>query len=205
MAEEIIKITDHADAAVARLPGQYKGKPRIEALVRSIGKQTQDLEDAAFTVLLGRSVDTAVGPTLDDVGAIVGQPRQGFDDDFYRILIYVKIAENFSNGAYRSVVAAFRLITKSTVVHYLNLGHAAVGLYGDGAMPPVDAKFIYSQLQRITSDGVKVAFITLSPPNMGGSAKAFAYAGGPVPRPGYRSIYTGEIEGGKYVSLVKNS
>jgi len=203
MAEEIIQILTHEDDAVARLAGQYKGKPRIEALVRSIARQIQDLENAAFSVLVNDTLELAEGDALDLIGSLVEQPRQGFADDFYRILIKVKIAENFSEGQPRAIIQAFRLIMVANVVHYQNLGLGCVGLFGDGTFPPVNAGFVYDQLERILADGVSITYISTPAPGVD-AADTFCFAGGPIGvGKGFSDI--AETVGGKWAGLVERT
>src|SRR4051812_42374746 len=46
--------TDHLATMLARLPGQYQGKPRMQALITSFANEIQALEDAQWDVYAQR-------------------------------------------------------------------------------------------------------------------------------------------------------
>jgi hypothetical protein len=161
MADDpIVRITDHAQQAIERLSGQYREKNTLEGTVSLLARQVQDLEDTVFDILEQRKLAEATGVWLDALGEIADQPRQGFDDDLYRILIYVKIIENLSQGEPAAIISAFRLIMGAGSVQYVNLGGANVMLYADGELPPVSGSFLYNQLQRVVAAGVKIVALT---------------------------------------------
>lgn len=92
------KITDHEERAAARLVAQYKGRPRIEALVRAHAKIVQGLEDAGFAFYEKLALATASGDQLDRLGGIVGQQREGRSDGDYRVWISARLALNAGSG-----------------------------------------------------------------------------------------------------------
>lgn len=91
-------VTDHVERGLSRLIEQYKGKPRIEAYVRSFLKEVQALSDAAWDVLTSRLVDTAVGEQLTVLTRLVGEPTRLADDERQRVLVRARIAVNRSHG-----------------------------------------------------------------------------------------------------------
>lgn len=105
------QITDHAVAALARLPYQMQGRPNMVFLIETLCGPIQDLEDAAYGVLLGFLIDTAVGTQLDTLGDIVAQPRDGVtDDDLYRRYVRAKVAVLNSKGTYPDIIAVIELV-----------------------------------------------------------------------------------------------
>jgi hypothetical protein len=104
----IAQNTDH-ESATARLIEHFT-KPNLVALLASYLEQVQDLENAAFEVLLERIIDNAVGVQLDVLGTIVGQPRTDPDDERYRSLIRGKIAANKSRATPPDVLAIARAL-----------------------------------------------------------------------------------------------
>lgn len=91
-------VLDHADRGVDFLLAQFKDKPRIEAFLRVLLAQVQDLEDALWDLYTLRTLDTAEGVQLDGLGDIVGEPRAARTDTVYRRFIRVRILVNLSNG-----------------------------------------------------------------------------------------------------------
>ncbi len=201
MADSFLnKITTHVADAKARLSGQYKEKPLIEGTIGIIAKQVQDLENLFFDIIDAEVLSSAEGAFLDNLGELVVQPREGLGDAFYRIVIAVKIVKNFSKGEPASIIRAARLIFSTSSVHYMNLGGGNVGLHvTGGTTPPVPSSFIYESLTEVAAAGVKIVFITVSPPDTDDS-DMFAYDGS-GPGKGFGSL-TDPNAGGKLAGLL---
>lgn len=103
-------VTDHVARALARLPQQFRGKTNVEALLSALVGPGQDLEDALYALLTERDVDTAVGQQLDDLGGIVGEARQGRNDDDYRRFVRARISVNKSKGTALDVLTVASLV-----------------------------------------------------------------------------------------------
>jgi hypothetical protein len=99
-----------------RLLYQFQGKPRLEALVTAILEQVQDCEDVVEQLLSDRQIDTATGATLDVIGKIVGQDRQGRDDPTYRIWIRARIIINRATGVTEDFYAILAAICSNPTV-----------------------------------------------------------------------------------------
>ena len=111
MAEEE---TDHAAAAITRLPQQFRSKTddpnNIEKLLTASCASIQDLETVCQQVLTQRSIDTAVGAQLDVIGVIVYQDRNGLDDETYRRYLRATIATHRSNGTVENLIRVADLV-----------------------------------------------------------------------------------------------
>jgi hypothetical protein len=101
---------DHVAEALARLPMQFRGKPRIEAFVRATTSSLQALEDASVQLLTAWVLDTAIGAQLDQLGVIVGQPRDGLSDADYRRILRARIAANRSDGIVEDLIQVARMV-----------------------------------------------------------------------------------------------
>lgn len=66
---------DHGDIAWGNWLGQFVGKPRLEALVRSLQVPINVLDAALYQVSRSHDLNTAIGAQLDGIGSILGQPR----------------------------------------------------------------------------------------------------------------------------------
>lgn len=82
--------TGVVDLAVERLLEQFCEKPLIEALVRPVARQMQQLEDAIWTLMFARNIDTATGAMLEDIGDLVDLPRNALSDSDYRAAIILR-------------------------------------------------------------------------------------------------------------------
>lgn len=129
-------IPDHADRAVSRLAMQYRGKARVEALVRALATRTQGLESALGQLLSERGLDTAAGAQLDVLGSVVGVARGAFDDATYRIWLRARIRLNLSSGGGDDLLELFRLVVEaSNTLTLLELPPAGFELHVGGALP----------------------------------------------------------------------
>lgn len=122
------QIVNHTDQALDRLITQYKEKPNIEGIITTYGTQVQEIENMLFDVLNERSIQASIGQQLDNFGTIIGQPRQGFDDDVYRVLLYNRIAQINSEGTIEEVISIFKTLMGADNVIYDVLGPAHISL-----------------------------------------------------------------------------
>lgn len=116
----IAKVTDHVESGLDLLLEIYKDKPRIAALITADLNRIQELEDAAWDVLISRLIDYATNAQLDVLGKIVGQSRISADDEVYRVRIRARIRANQSLGNPRDVIEVVLLalgVEKETIVY----------------------------------------------------------------------------------------
>lgn len=99
---------DHATEALAAIPPTLD-KPNWRALITSSMAQMQAIEDAAIAIIVQRALADAVGAQIDQLGKLVGQPREGREDDDYRRVIGCKIAVNESQGMREDLIRVARL------------------------------------------------------------------------------------------------
>lgn len=81
-----------------------------EKFIATLATPFQSIELMLQQLLTERSIDTAVGAQLDIIGKIVGQPRNGLDDDTYRRYCRARIATNKSNGIVENLITVTDLI-----------------------------------------------------------------------------------------------
>lgn len=95
---DLVKITTHVADAQARLVEQFKEQPRLLALIEAWVEPLQDIEEQLSLLLHYRTLDASVGQQLDNLGAIVGQAREGRTDDEYRLWIAARRLVNIATG-----------------------------------------------------------------------------------------------------------
>jgi hypothetical protein len=100
---------DHITEAIDRLPQQFRGKPKIEALLRVLLTPTVALEQASID-LLTLTLDNAVGESLNIFGRKVGQKQVDVTDTTFRSLIRARIRANKSSGMGNQVLLVARLV-----------------------------------------------------------------------------------------------
>lgn len=110
MAELIFK--DNVEEGLGRLLSQWEDSPHIQNLVKSYLEQLQELEDVFQQLNNERSVFTAIGTQLDNIGLIVGEARNNRLDGPYRIAILNRIAVNNSDGTPDNIIKIMQALTQ---------------------------------------------------------------------------------------------
>lgn len=194
------KITTHVDDALNRRVEQHKEKENLEGMLKAFNNQKQELENVFFELLEERlDLNNTVGQQLDNFGKIVDLEREGFDDDFYRILLLVKIGQNVSNGDPERIISTFKLLTQATLVHYQNLGDASIGLSVDTTIDPSLVDFFFENMERVVAGGVRIDFMASFDPD-----ESFSFDGvGPIGL-GFSSL-AAPTTGGKFAYLNRRS
>lgn len=196
---DITTVSNHVELALKKLLTQYKGKPRFEAFVSAFTEQVQDIEDAVFGMIDARTLENAVGVQLDGIGEIVGRARGNFDDDFYRILLFVQIGQNTSQGGPEKTINIFKLLTQANLVHYINLNRASIMLGTDSPISQDQINFVFQNMELVIAGGVRIDHIVCFDPD-----EPFAFAGPNTDAPGAGwSDITG-AQGGKFATLHRN-
>lgn len=143
--------SDHVDQALARLLEQFKNKPVLASILTAIVDQIQDLENTSWELYTERLLDGAEGAQVDNLGAIVGQPRNGLADADYLNWIRARIRVNRSNGDPNDILAIADLIidvpvnlTEEYPAGYVVRIYAFTG----------DAQLIYDILDQVRPAGV---------------------------------------------------
>lgn len=111
----MLKTIDHEEKAIDRLVDDLK-KENMEKFISIFSQQSQELETSFLELASLKDIDTAFGIWLDYLGALVGQPRNGDDDDDYRESLRVKIATNTSDGTPETMRSLIKSFTGATDV-----------------------------------------------------------------------------------------
>lgn len=125
---------DHVTRGVERLIDRYR-KERTSALLASWLTEVQAVEDALWQLLVERSLATAEGDQLDVLGAIVGEPRRGQDDETYRLWISARNMVTRSSGVTTEMLAiARKLVAPSVPIRLEEFYPAAAVFRFDGVL-----------------------------------------------------------------------
>lgn len=153
----LAQITNYEAEAVTRPLEQYQNRPRLLALLLSFVRRCQEIENAAWDVILKRMIDNAQNAQLDTIGKLVGQIRNGQDDATYRVYITARIRINRSHGHPDDVIQVLQLI-ESTAFQYTEYSPAsAVVSY---LTPPNTSPTLLLSLAKLAIDaGVKLFLI----------------------------------------------
>lgn len=83
---------------VELLIDQYRSDSSLRGYIAAQLQQSQEIEEASQEVAKSRDIDQAVGVSLDVIGILVGQQRNGQTDDVYRVFLKARILVNVGNG-----------------------------------------------------------------------------------------------------------
>lgn len=144
-------------SAAARLPG-YMRRTRWLELLAAVSAEVQEVEDMWLAMLASNAIDAAVGDQLDQIGALVAQPRGGALDVDYRRRIRAKVATNRSLGLVEDIVRLARLVVNDAgvAVSLQNAGFASYILSLSGnAVTDDTAADLAAFMRKATSAGVR--------------------------------------------------
>lgn len=155
----IERIDDHEEQALDRLPEQYRGKDRVESLIKAFVEPLQTLEAVFFDLLENRYLDDAQGAQLDLLGKILGQRRGPLNDEQYRLRLIAKIAQHVSNGTPEDLIKIYRILTQAQLVEYFDEFPAGVRLIASGTSPIGSINEIKAALNAAKPGGVQIDFL----------------------------------------------
>lgn len=82
----------------------------LEKILIALSEQVQEASDAAFDVYALLGIRTAFGFRLDQIGVLVGEPRNGLGDELYRTRLFARVATNNSEGTVEDLIRVAKLI-----------------------------------------------------------------------------------------------
>lgn len=142
---------DYESIAVSRLTGQFANSPKLNAIMAAIVAPLTVLENDADELNTKRWIDTAEGAQLDGCGYIVGEYRNGRDDDAYRYAIRFRVFVNVSNGTPTDLIRGLKFLTTPTDSQYIEAYPATAILFTNGYFVQSD---IHTQMQDLSPAGI---------------------------------------------------
>jgi hypothetical protein len=193
---------DFIDDAVSALTDTFD-KPVNRAFISTFAKQVQDIENVAFAVLQGRTINTAVGVQLDGLGELVGAPRAGRTDDTYRVRIRAQIALNLSSGTPDEILRIVQLMVGSAkLAEYFPASFIVDSTAGANPTSAATALEISSIVKAATPAGVRSQHIYAVSP----ASKVFRFSSSNVsemnPDKGFANL--AQTTGGKLAGVSTN-
>jgi hypothetical protein len=107
---ELGSITAHRNKAKKRTIERWKNPEGYAAIRASYADEVQELENAIWSVKSSKLLDDAYGKSLDMIGRIVGEARDGRADPGYRVRIRARIRVNQSFGQPQDLLAVCALL-----------------------------------------------------------------------------------------------
>jgi hypothetical protein len=154
----IAQISTMQADALKRLLTQYSADraPVLRAIVSTHADRWQEIENALFQILTITSITLSEGVQLDNIGAILNQPRGGADDPTYRGILFVRIAELNSQGTPEEMISIFANLTGLGPIFYAEYYPAAFYMEAEGtsSLLPVSGDLVYQGIQTAKPAGV---------------------------------------------------
>lgn len=144
---------NHVNEALALLTDMFKTKPVIQGFVNALADD-QDLEDAAWGLINGIILATAVGNVLDQYGKILLVNRDGRSDNDYRKALQLEIRVLRSNGLSEDVIQVAALALSS--FQYDEWPPAAFTIFSNGV---TGATAILDQIGRTRAAATRGVFL----------------------------------------------
>lgn len=137
-----------------RLAQYIRGKERMESIIAVVRQQTDELRTVFAQLKNDRYTAGAFGAQLDVLGGIVGQPRNGLDDDAYRRHISARILLNRSSGTVEEIYQIIALVSPAGTTFTLEDFPPASFLFSitDLPGPLADAEETAEQLARTLTE-----------------------------------------------------
>ncbi len=157
-------IFDYIDRFILLLPWQFR-KARMEALARILAEEMHEIEDALYALIVERALNNAIGASLDQWGAVVGEARDGLPDETYRKFIGARILINLSNGEINRLTQILSILVGVLPIFYQPHYPAAYALeylvpVTQTTTTPAQRAGIASRMLEATAAGVEIDTIT---------------------------------------------
>lgn len=160
----MVQITNQFQRALALLASQFRDqKPdgeltNFQKLIKVLVTPFQQLEDVKWQLKTQRWLSTSIGAQLDEIGVILGLPRQiNESDEDYRERLQFQIFINTSSGTPEEVMAILAFLTQATHVNYHDIGIAAFQLETNGLKFPNPPNDLNDGIFRASPAGVNYA------------------------------------------------
>jgi len=172
-------ITTHAVDALSRVLSQYQGYPRIMGMIAALCAETQTLEDMLFDVDTSRNLTTPpIGQQLDNIGTLIGAPRNGMPDDDYLPYLRGVIGEHHSDGTPSAIIGVAQSLYDAVSIFLktpnnssgINVADIALGIGTPQIAKPAS---VIPALKRSVSAGVSIYYVSSFD-----ASGSFAMAGG---------------------------
>lgn len=163
---------DYITIGQGRLTNQFSEKPLLKALTGAMLSPLTNSESVADQLRSERWISTAIGKQLDGAGYIVGESRQGRDDETYRAAILFRVFINTSNATPEDLIHGLRYLTSPDDIQYIEQFPATAMLFTDGPNVQDDIQSVIHDLApaAVATITVMVSFSRKSPFRFGKSS-----------------------------------
>lgn len=165
----MVQITDQFQRALSLLVSQFREqKPNgdltnFQKLIKCLVDPFQKLEDVKWQLKTERWIETSIGFQLDELGVILGLPREiNESDSDYRERLQFQIFINTTSGTPPEILDILAFLTEATHVNYHDIGYAAFQLETNGLKFHDPTNDLNDAIFRCSPAGVNYAPIILT-------------------------------------------
>jgi len=160
----MVQILNTFERTLALLVSQFRReKPNgdltnFQKLIRAICSLGQEAEDINWQLKTQRWLSTAIGQQLDEIGILLGLPRNiNESDESYRERLQFQIFINVSSGTPEQVIAALAFFTKGDNIGYFERDFAFFQLETNGLTFPNPPNVLNDGIFSLSPAGVNYA------------------------------------------------
>jgi hypothetical protein len=128
----------HATEAAALLTSMFAKRRIIVGLLTAHSNRVQEIEDALWTAINGRNL-SGTGWTLDILGQLVGELRQGRSDNAYQAALQLRILINRSFSVFPDVLKIIDTAAQGEPWNFLDAFPAGFRIEFGGDVDHLDA------------------------------------------------------------------
>jgi hypothetical protein len=151
-------IDNHEERGVRQLAPPFWGKPHVAAVLQSVLREIQLLEDTLWEMLELRTLEGADLPRLKVLGKIVGQPRLSFDTETYRTVIEARARANVSRGRAIDLLEVLTLLLGEQEFVLLAVGNATLYVTAEESQGALELAMVRAVLPDTRAAGVGLQF-----------------------------------------------
>lgn len=163
----MVQILNVYDRAMSLIISQFRDfKPdgsltNLMKLIKVLADELQELEDVNWQLKTLRWLDTSIGAQLDEIGIILGLPRNpGESDDNYRQRLRFQIFVNSTSGTPEQLISILKFLTDAQTVIYIERDFAFLEMTTDGLNFPNPPNILNQGLFSLTPAGINYVPIT---------------------------------------------
>lgn len=160
----MVQILNQFERALALLVSQFRGQKangeltNLQKLIKVLVKPMQFLEDTKWALKTERWLNTSAGYQLDQIGIILGLPREiNESDEDYRERLQFQIFINTTSGTPEEVMQILAFLTQATHINYHDIGIAAYQLETNGLKFPSPPNDLNDGIFKASPAGVNYA------------------------------------------------
>ncbi len=157
----MVLIINHFQRAISLLASQFQFEKEdgsltnLQKIIKSITSELQILDLVNYQLKTNRWLDSASGKQLDELGEILGLPRNpGESDEDYRERLQFQIFINTSNGTPEEMIEILRFLTDASYIGYFERECAFYQMETNGLKFPNPPNDLNDAMFRVSPAGV---------------------------------------------------